>query len=96
MIWGQLDALPEVVKAVGGCCEVYMDGGIRSGPDVVKALCLGAKAVFMGRPTLYGLAYNVSACNIVASCKQLKRCLPSFYSVGQSEGKDEDRNHTVS
>ncbi|KAH9372378.1 hypothetical protein HPB48_021989 [Haemaphysalis longicornis] len=35
-----------------------MDGGIRSGPDVVKALCLGTQGVFMGRPILYGLAYK--------------------------------------
>ncbi|KAH9378614.1 hypothetical protein HPB48_018312 [Haemaphysalis longicornis] len=65
-----LDALQEVVKAVGGRCEVYMDGGIRSGPDVVKALCLGAKAVFMGRPILYGLAYKVSAFTAGVRCQR--------------------------
>src|SRR5207237_9696830 len=51
-----LDALPEVVEAVGGRCEVYMDGGVRRGPDVLKALALGARAVFVGRPALWGLA----------------------------------------
>ena len=56
----QLDALPEVVHAVGGQCEVYMDGGVRLGTDVLKAIALGAKAVFIGRPAIYGLAYNVS------------------------------------
>jgi 4-hydroxymandelate oxidase len=51
-----LDALPEVVEAVDGRCEVYMDGGIRRGGDVVKALALGARAVFAGRPFAAGLA----------------------------------------
>jgi L-lactate dehydrogenase (cytochrome) len=39
-------------------CEVYLDGGVRRGTDVVKALCLGAKGVGMGRPFLYGLTYG--------------------------------------
>ena len=39
-----------------GRCEVYLDGGIRRGMDVLKALALGARAVFVGRPVLYGLA----------------------------------------
>lgn len=55
-----LDALPDVIKAVKGSnVEVYMDGGIRSGSDVFKALALGARAVFIGRPPLWGLAVNV-------------------------------------
>ena len=49
-------ALPEVVSAVGGDAEVLMDGGVRRGGDVVKALALGARAVLVGRPYLYGLA----------------------------------------
>ena len=49
-------ALPEVVEAVGGDVEVYADGGIRSGSDVLTALALGASAVFVGRPTIWGLA----------------------------------------
>nr|CAB3251778.1 hydroxyacid oxidase 1-like [Phallusia mammillata] len=53
-----IDALPEVVNAVNGRCEVYLDGGVRSGTDVLKAIALGAKAVFIGRPVLWGLAYN--------------------------------------
>jgi L-lactate dehydrogenase (cytochrome) len=51
-----LRALPEVVKAVGGQVEVWMDGGVRRGADVVKALCLGARAVLCGRAYAYGLA----------------------------------------
>jgi len=51
-----LRALPEVVKAVNGRIEVWMDGGIRRGSDVVKAICLGARAVLCGRAYAYGLA----------------------------------------
>jgi len=51
-----LRALPEVVKAVNGQIEVFMDGGIRRGTDIVKALCLGARAVLCGRAYAYGLA----------------------------------------
>jgi len=51
-----LDALPQVAEAVGGQCEVLMDGGIRRGGDIVKALALGARAVLLGRGTAYGLA----------------------------------------
>ncbi|MGY1740985.1 MULTISPECIES: alpha-hydroxy acid oxidase [unclassified Blastococcus] len=50
------DALPEVVAAVGGAAEVYVDGGIRAGSDVLTALALGARAVFVGRPVIWGLA----------------------------------------
>jgi len=48
-------ALPAIVAAVGAGIEVHMDGGIRSGQDVIKALALGAKGVYIGRPFLYGL-----------------------------------------
>jgi L-lactate dehydrogenase (cytochrome) len=50
-----LRALPDVVSAVNGRAEVLMDGGIRSGSDVLKALCLGARAVLVGRAYAYGL-----------------------------------------
>ncbi|NXK38931.1 HAOX2 oxidase, partial [Piprites chloris] len=53
-----IDALVEVVEAVRGRVEVYLDGGIRKGSDVLKALALGAKCVFIGRPALWGLAYK--------------------------------------
>jgi 4-hydroxymandelate oxidase len=49
-------ALPEVVDAVGDTAEVYVDGGIRSGRDVVRALALGARAAFVGRPVVWALA----------------------------------------
>ena len=51
-----LRALPEVVEAVKGRIEVFMDGGIRRGADIVKALCMGAQAVLCGRAYAYGLA----------------------------------------
>ena len=51
-----IEALPEIVRAVGGETEVLIDGGIRRGSDIVKALCLGARAVLIGRAYAYGLA----------------------------------------
>lgn len=51
-----IDALPEVVEAVEGRVEVLVDGGIRRGTDVVKALALGARAAMIGRPVLWALA----------------------------------------
>src|SRR5207248_1063075 len=51
-----LRVLPEVIAAVNGQVEVLLDGGIRRGGDVVKALCLGARAVLIGRAYAYGLA----------------------------------------
>jgi L-lactate dehydrogenase (cytochrome) len=51
-----LRVLPEVIAAVGGRAEVLLDGGIRRGSDIVKALCLGARAVLVGRAYAYGLA----------------------------------------
>lgn len=47
--------LPRIVDAVGGKCEIYLDSGVRSGHDMLKAVALGARAVFIGRPVLYGL-----------------------------------------
>jgi isopentenyl diphosphate isomerase/L-lactate dehydrogenase-like FMN-dependent dehydrogenase len=56
-----LEVLPEVVEAVGGRCEVLMDGGVRRGTDVVIALALGARAVLAGRAPLWGLAVGGEA-----------------------------------
>ena len=50
-----IGALPRIAQAVGKQIEVHMDGGIRSGQDVIKALALGAQGVYIGRPFLYGL-----------------------------------------
>ncbi|MBD1942600.1 alpha-hydroxy-acid oxidizing protein, partial [Coleofasciculus sp. FACHB-712] len=56
-----IDALSEVVASVGDTAEVLVDGGIRRGTDVLKALALGAKAVLLGRPVLWGLAVGGEA-----------------------------------
>jgi isopentenyl diphosphate isomerase/L-lactate dehydrogenase-like FMN-dependent dehydrogenase len=53
-----IDTLPEVVEAVGENVDVLVDGGIRRGVDVVVALALGARAVLVGRPVLWGLAVD--------------------------------------
>ena len=55
---GTIDMLPEVVDAVGNSLEVYVDGGIRHGADVLKCLALGAKAAFIGRPIFWGLSVD--------------------------------------
>lgn len=55
---GSLDALPSIVEAVGEQVDVLFDSGIRTGADIVKALALGAKAVMVGRPYVYGLAHG--------------------------------------
>ena len=52
------EALPEIAAALAGKAEVYVDGGIRRGTDIVKALALGADAVLVGRPPLWGLAVH--------------------------------------
>jgi isopentenyl diphosphate isomerase/L-lactate dehydrogenase-like FMN-dependent dehydrogenase len=56
-----IDALPEVVAAAGDRCEIYMDGGVRRGTDVLRALALGVRAVMIGRPVLWGLAVGGAA-----------------------------------
>ncbi|EDV21349.1 uncharacterized protein TRIADDRAFT_50856 [Trichoplax adhaerens] len=55
-----IEVLPEIVEAVKEQAEIYVDGGFRLGTDVFKALALGARAVFIGRPILWGLCYNGS------------------------------------
>src|SRR5262245_12914070 len=52
---GTMDTLPEVTEAVAGRAEIYLDGGVRRGTDILKALALGARAVLIGRPTFWGL-----------------------------------------
>ncbi|KUL82322.1 hypothetical protein ZTR_09712 [Talaromyces verruculosus] len=53
---GSLEVLPEIVETVGDRLTVLFDSGIRTGPDILKALALGARAVLVGRPVVYGLA----------------------------------------
>jgi 4-hydroxymandelate oxidase len=56
--FASVEVLPEAVEAVDGRAEVYLDGGIRRGTDVLKALALGARAVLIGRPLFWGLAVD--------------------------------------
>ena len=56
-----LDALPAVVEAIGDRLEVLFDSGVRTGADVVKPLALGAQAVLLGRPYVYGLGLGGEA-----------------------------------
>jgi len=53
-----IEALPAIVEAVQGRCEVQLDGGVRSGQDILKAVALGARAAMTGRAFLYGLGAN--------------------------------------
>ncbi len=56
-----ISVLPEIVEAVDGRCEIYLDSGVRSGQDVLRAVGLGAKGVMIGRPIIYGLGANGEA-----------------------------------
>jgi isopentenyl diphosphate isomerase/L-lactate dehydrogenase-like FMN-dependent dehydrogenase len=60
-VQASLEALPEVVEAVGDRAEILLDGGVRRGADAVKALALGARAVLVGRPVIWGLAVEGEA-----------------------------------
>ena len=66
------EVLPRVIDAIGDRCEVYVDGGIRRGSDVLKALALGARAVLIGRPILWGLtvAGEQGATDVLAILKR--------------------------
>jgi 4-hydroxymandelate oxidase len=71
-----IDALPEVVNAVAGRIPVLLDGGVRRGTDILKALALGAAAVLIGRPYLYGLAAG-GADGVAAVVRMLRSELES-------------------
>ena len=85
-------ALPEIVQAVDGRVEVLMDGGIRRGSDIVKAICLGARAVLIGRAYAYGLAaagYDGVVRALQILCADVERTLrllgcPSIAALDQS------------
>jgi L-lactate dehydrogenase (cytochrome) len=73
-----LEVLPEIVHAVGGDAEIILDGGVRRGTDIAKALALGARACMIGRPYLYGLSVDrrqgvLKAIGILTS--ELKRAM---------------------
>src|SRR3989442_1332370 len=92
---GSLDALPDVVAAVRGRIEIYLDGGIRRGTDVLKALALGANAVLVGRPVLWGLALG-GAEGVQAVLGQLRTELDTAMAlVGRATVKDIDASLVV-
>jgi isopentenyl diphosphate isomerase/L-lactate dehydrogenase-like FMN-dependent dehydrogenase len=75
-----IEVLPEVVDAVRGRAEVFVDGGFRRGTDVAKALILGARAVLVGRPALYGLAVGGEA-GVVHVVEMLRRELDQTFAL---------------
>jgi 4-hydroxymandelate oxidase len=92
---GTLDALPEVVEAAQGRLEVYLDGGVRRGHDVVVALALGARAVLIGRPVTWGLAVDGED-GVRRVVDILRRELVSTMGmIGAASASDITRSHTT-
>ena len=76
-------ALPAIVDAVGGRVPVLADGSFRRGTDILKALALGARAVLVGRPVMWGLAaYGAEGCAASSRC-----CRPSWPAIWRCAGK---------
>jgi isopentenyl diphosphate isomerase/L-lactate dehydrogenase-like FMN-dependent dehydrogenase len=85
-----IDALPQVV-AGAGACEVFLDGGVRRGTDILKAGALGARAVLIGRPALWGLAVD-GASGVLGVIEQLRQELElSMVLSGRARWSDVDR-----
>jgi 4-hydroxymandelate oxidase len=97
-----VSALPEVVDAVDGRLEVLVDGGIRRGSDILKALALGARAVLIGRPVLWGLAAGgeqgvravldmlrreLDVAMAIAGCRTPEQAGPSLIVRGAAKGQ---------
>jgi 4-hydroxymandelate oxidase len=87
-----IEALPEIAAAAGGRIEILMDGGIRRGTDVLKALALGARAVLIGRPYLWGLAVG-GAAGVQEVIEMLRNEIDSAMAqCGQPDVKQIDRS----
>uniref|UniRef100_A0A915IT50 FMN hydroxy acid dehydrogenase domain-containing protein n=1 Tax=Romanomermis culicivorax TaxID=13658 RepID=A0A915IT50_ROMCU len=98
-----IEVLPEIVRAVNDRqCEIYVDGGVRTGNSVFKALALGARAVFVGRPILYGLAvsgrsgvskildilnHELRTTMALAGCVDLEALLDSRFGIYQTRDR---------
>ncbi len=80
---GALDALPGIADAVGDQVDVLFDSGIRTGSDIVKALALGAKAVLVGRPWVYGLGPRRDGRRAARAAQPARRPRPRRRAVGQ-------------
>lgn len=90
-----LDALGPIVDVVGDRVEVYLDSGVRDGVDVVTALAVGARAVFLGRPFLYALAVGGEA-GLTAAADGLRLETAKAMALLGTTGVDElDRTHVV-
>ena len=87
--------LPAVADAVGDRVEVLVDGGIRRGSDVVKALALGARAVMIGRPYLWGLAANGErgVSNVLEILRQ--GISETLYGLGKASVQDVTRDDVI-
>ncbi len=90
-----IDVLEEIVDAAAGGVEIYLDGGVRRGTDVATALALGAKAVFIGRPIIYALAYD-GASGVRLALDLLKEELRNVMALlGSPTIADITRNHVA-
>jgi isopentenyl diphosphate isomerase/L-lactate dehydrogenase-like FMN-dependent dehydrogenase len=88
-----IDALPEVADEVGGEVELFVDGGVRRGTDVLKALALGARAALIGRPVLWGLAAGGEA-GVSAVLEMFRREIElAFVLAGCASCSDVTREH---
>lgn len=96
-----VDALPECVAAAAGRIRIHVDGGIRSGTEIFKALALGAEYCWVGRPTFWGLAYNgqegvemmletyyqeFKRCMQLCGCNSIKDITPACLGIVRSDG----------
>ena len=90
-----IDVLEEVVEAVAGKAEVFIDGGVRRGTDVALALALGARGVFMGRPYLYGLAVAGEA-GVLKALEMIRTEFENAMGLlGVSSVAELDRSHVL-
>ncbi len=87
--------LPEIVDAVGGRLEVIVDGGIRRGTDVTVALALGAQAVLVGRPALWGLVAGGEAGAVTSSSSCTAEVANALALLGCASPADLTRAHVT-
>lgn len=91
---GTFEMLPAIADAVGGKIDIYLDGGLRRGADIFKALALGATAVFLGRPILWGLSASGQA-GVEQVLNNFKRELELTMALAGASNIEDIRNATV-